>query len=111
MANHTFRFYATSPEAVFDPIRRKWRSAVVRWDARKVGPYDMWLVVIVLDDRKAADWFGGWLKRHGRSGELVLAGRQSQPLVVEDTIVVRIRLPIWRRLAHRFRSRYEASRA
>jgi hypothetical protein len=99
MANQVFRFYATSPEAVFDPIRRKWRSAVVRWDARKLGPYDMWLIVIVLDDRQAANWFDAWLHRHGRSRRLVLRGKPDREIVVEETIVVRRRLPFWRWLA------------
>jgi len=78
MANRVFRFHATSPEAVFDPIRRKWRSAVVRWDARKLGPYDMWLMLIVLDDRQAANWFDDWLQRYGQSGRLVLSGKPNR---------------------------------
>ena len=108
MANHVFRFYATSPEAVFDPIRRRWRSAVVRWDARKIGPYDMWLMVIVLDEQSAAEWLSAWLARYGRLETLSPSGRQSRPIVVDDTIVVRMRLPIWRWLAQKLGSLHES---
>jgi hypothetical protein len=111
MANHVFRFYATSPEAVFDPIRRKWRSAFIRWDARKLGPYDMWLMVIVLDDRQAANWLDDWLQRYGRSGRLVLSGKPNREIVVEETIVVRRRLPFWRWLARSLRTLSSNDRA
>lgn len=111
MANHVFRFYATSPEAVIDPIRRKWRSAVVRWDARKLGPHDMWLMVIVLDDRHAANWLDDWLLRYGRSRRLVLSGKSNREIVVDETIVVRRRLPVWRRLARSLRTLSSNKRA
>lgn len=64
-------------------------------------------MVIVLDDQDAIEWFTQWLDRNGRRGDLVLKVRQARPFVVEDTIVVRKRLPFWRWIAHKFRSPYE----
>lgn len=103
MPNHTFRFYAAWPEAVFEPIRRNWRSAVVRWDGRKIGTCRMWLMVIVLDDDRAAEWFGQWLEQNGHREDLRLEGSGRRLIEVENAIVVSKRPPLWRWLLQQVR--------
>jgi hypothetical protein len=94
MANEIFRFYADNPEFVFSYLRKNWRKAVVRWDGRKVGASDIWLMVIVLDESAAAAAFREWLGRYGTAGDLAIRKWPFRPIMtVHNTIVVRRR---WR---------------
>lgn len=88
MPNHVVRFYAVSPEAVYQPQRRDWRSAIVRWDATELRESGVWPMVIVLDDRVAADWFRGWLEVHRREDLKIQRGGKVIT-ELKDTIVVR----------------------
>ena len=92
MANKVFRFYAHNPEFVFDYLREHWRGAVVRWDGRKIGVSSIWLMVIVLDRSDAAAAFQGWLKEHGKAGDLVIRKWLFRPIMtVPNAILVRKR--------------------
>jgi hypothetical protein len=102
MANRVFRFYADNPEFVFDYLREHWRRAVVRWDSRKVGASDIWLMVIVLDQRDAVAAFQGWLNGHGTAGDLVIRKWPFRRIMtVPNTILVRKRRRIARWLLPR----------
>ncbi|TGP52871.1 hypothetical protein EN873_16610 [bacterium M00.F.Ca.ET.230.01.1.1] len=92
MANNVFRFYTDDPEFVFDHLCKRWREAVLRWDGRRVGASNIWLMVIVLDGSDAVTAFQSWLREHGKVGDLVirkwLFGRI---MTVPNTILVRKR--------------------
>jgi hypothetical protein len=91
MANKVFRFHADNPEFVFDYLRKHWREAVVRWDGRKVGASNIWLMVIVLDQRDAVAAFQGWLNDHGAAGDLVIRKWPFRRMTIPNTILVRKR--------------------
>jgi hypothetical protein len=101
MANDIFRFYAEDPEFVFSYLRNHWRDAVVRWDGRKVGASNIWLMVVVLDQSAAVTAFRRWLSEHGTTGDLLIRKWPFPPIMtVPNTIVVRRRWRIlnWPRL-------------
>lgn len=92
MANDVFRFYADEPEFVFSYLRNHWRNAVVRWDGRKVGASNMWLMVVVLDQSAAVAAFRSWLSEHGTIGDpLIRKWPFPRIMTVSNTIVVKRR--------------------
>lgn len=94
MANDVFRFYANDPEFIFSYLRTHWRRAVVRWDGRKVGASNIWLMMIVLDQDVASAAFRSWLGKNGTAGDLVIRKWPSPPIMtVSNTVIVRRR---WR---------------
>jgi len=103
MTDGIFRFYADDPEFVFGHLRKHSRKAIVRWDGRKVGASNIWLMVIVLDQSVAAAAFRRWLGKYGTAGDLVIRMRSSPAITVPNTIIVRRRWRIfdWLRSALR----------
>ncbi|MDH6234741.1 hypothetical protein M2281_005361 [Mesorhizobium soli] len=87
MTSEIFRFYADDPEFVFDFLRKNWRDAVVRWDGRKVGASNVWLMVIVLDNAPASGAFQSWLDENGTVGDLSL-GLSGEPMYIRDCLLV-----------------------
>ncbi|MBN9222915.1 MAG: hypothetical protein J0I79_33710 [Mesorhizobium sp.] len=102
MANEIFRFYADDPDFVFSYLRKNWREVVLRWDGRKVGSSNIWLMVIALDESAAAAAFQEWLGRYGTAGDLVIRNWPFRPIMtVPNTIVIRRRWRFSNWLQHR----------
>jgi hypothetical protein len=87
MTSAIFRFYADDLEFVFDFLRQSWRHAVVRWDGRKVGASNVWLMVIVLDNAAASGAFQSWLDENGTVSDLCL-GLSGEPMYIRDCLLV-----------------------